>query len=497
MPEDRPLACAVDRRGLEQFFRQAVEKSFQQEDHIAVRHRRQDQRPESIQQIQVLDQKELRNAEHHRRKRHRQHQKQQNLICRSHFVTGQRIGAQRIHDQRRKHCKCAVDNRVFRRVSVGDDRIHHHDIVPFQIFLHQIPFMVENGKPLILFRGRGNLIPVRVNRSPCTVECSHIFIFVLEELAPQRLHFPDIRNDAGIPVRRIRHKLPVVILYAHSDIGGSRVSGIERNFKFIPDRGFVINGHFVIIHGLVRFPVFVFDEISVIRNRGTDEPYFLGAHRIDKFSPVFCKRDILLGILLRERNGVHRLISHFIDIIQVRNRAVFLFQPVAVFAGESFDSHVLRRQNQRNELVPVGFDLSAGRLLKRKLHLIECPGIVFMQGVDLFDVLVFLFQELCPEGRGGGIKAQKGIIHILADVFSPEFRKLLVTFRVSPRKRNVLPRIIICTELLIEFGKFARDILPQALHKKSVKVHPIGVQTADLCILELKNLFEDAFAVIR
>ena len=120
-----------------------------------------------------------------------------------------------------------------------------------------------------------------------------------------------------------------------------------------------------------------------------------------------------------------------------------------------------------------------------------------MQGVDLFDVLVFLFQELCPERRGGWIKAQKRIIHIFADVFSPEFRKFLVSFRISPRKRNVLPRIIMCSQFFIEFGKFARHIFPQALHKKTVKVHPIGVQTADLGIFELKNLFENALAVIR
>ena len=51
------------------------------------------------------------------------------------------------------------------------------------------------------------------------IERGNVLILVLQELAPQRLHFFDVRDNAGISILRIRYKLPVMILYTHGNIG--------------------------------------------------------------------------------------------------------------------------------------------------------------------------------------------------------------------------------------------------------------------------------------
>ena len=176
-PEHRPLARAVDRRVFVQFARQRIEEPLQQEDGVAVGQARKDQRRKRVQQVQLPEHEEDGYLRDHGRKRHRQHEEQEDLVGGRHPVAAQGVRGQRIDEQGEKHGKGAVNRRVQNAAAVEQEILQHGLVVARGELPAQFLPGIQEAEIVGVLLRRHNIHEVAKCRSALRVESADLPIF--------------------------------------------------------------------------------------------------------------------------------------------------------------------------------------------------------------------------------------------------------------------------------------------------------------------------------
>ena len=495
MPEDHPLGGSVDGGGFEQLLGQAVEEALEKEDVVSVGHGGQNERREGVQKSQILDEQELGDPQHHGGEGHGQHQKEQDLVGRRHFVPGEGVGAEGIDHQGRHHRQTAVDHGVARRISAGEDGIDDHEVVALQVLLDEHGAVVDDVEPLILLDGSIDHFHVDVHVPPGLVQGADGLVLFLQELDIPLLQFVRLGDHPQRCIVLVLQEFRVVIL-GNGRFRSRREPGEEGDLQLVGDGPVVILGKFLVIHHALGVAVLPFHEVAVVGKSGALEPHFGGAQRIDEGAQVRGLPQIVPGRFRSEADLVEALEAQIVGLVDVVDVLILFQQPRPVLVAQRDDPDVLGGDAGDHEILPVHLDLAGGGFGNGHAD----PGeILFLCAVDLVQsgkVLVLLLKIGAPLRLGGGIHVHEGKVHVFPDEGQPRLGEFRLGGGIPLRKGNIAPVDVGGAEKPVEVVEVSFHSGAQMGDEGPVQIDPAGLQIRQR-VLELQDRLQKRRIVVR